>query len=607
MRGRSKPLEAYALIGNTISAALVANDGAIDWLCLPRFDSPACFAALLGREDHGLWKIAPRSTVRKVKRAYHEGTAILETQFITEAGTVTLIDFMPPTDDEAKVDLVRIVRGDHGVVDVVLELALRFNYGSAIPWVRKRDYGLSAIAGPDAVELHTPVALTGCGTRTFAEFRVKEGDAVPFTLSYHRAHTSPHFVRDSTEAFDLAKAYWRQWTEPYQERECPARWNQAVLRSAITLKLLTYAPTGGIIAAPTASLPEERGGARNWDYRFCWLRDSALTLYALVSAGFRGEAAAWREWLLRAIAGSPEDLQIMYGVAGERWLPEQEVPWLHGYDGSKPVRVGNAASSQLQLDVFGELMDTLHVARESGLPSASEAWSLQKVLLRHLETLWRSPDHGIWEVRGPARAFTHSRVMCWVAFDRAIASAERFKLDAPIARWKGVRAAIRRDILENGLDAKGRFIQYYGGENFDASLLLLSQLGFVKADDPRFIATIVGIEDELRDRGFVRRYRPELTPDGMAGAAEGAFLPCNFWLADAYVLAGRHEEAEELFERLLTLRNDVGLLSEEFDIDGDRLVGNFPQAFSHVGLINTAMNLISGRGSAHQRAKKRAP
>ena len=603
----SKPLEDYGLIGNTVSAALVSFDGAIDWLCLPRFDSPACFAALLGAEDNGTWVLKPKHPIRKRMRAYRPGTAILETTFETARGRVTVIDFMPPTQDETTSDVVRIVRGDRGKVPMSMSLRLRFNYGSAVPWVRRRDYGLSAVAGPDAIELHTPVEMTGENMHTTAAFTVKEGDMIPFTLSYHRAHLPPHFVRDSRESLDLTNTFWREWIEPYKEVDCAKNWSDAIVRSLITLKLLTYRPTGGIVAAPTTSLPETLGGARNWDYRFCWLRDSALTLYALVNAGLRNEAAAWREWLLRAVAGRPSELQIMYGIAGERTLLESTIPWLEGYEKSTPVRIGNAAAAQLQLDVFGELMDTLHAAREAGLPAATEAWSMQLVLLDHLEKIWKKHDRGIWEVRGPERIFTHSRAMCWVAFDRAIASATRFKLPAPLDLWRKRKNTIARDILRHGVDEKGRFVQYYGGSTLDASLLLLVQLGFVKASDARFKRTLKGIETELVKDGFVKRYSESETDDGLGGAREGAFLPCNFWLADAYILSGRITDAEELFERLLGVRNDLGLLSEEYDPCAGRMVGNFPQAFSHVALVNTAMNLLTRKGPAHQRATKTAP
>ncbi len=601
-----KPIGDYGLIGNMLSAALVGRDGSIDWLCLPRFDSPACFAALLGSSENGRWSLKAVGTKVRSKRRYRPDTAILETQFITPTGAVTVIDFMPPAEDDTKLDVVRIVRGDRGTVDMEMELVLRFGYGAALPWVQKRDYGLSAIAGPDAVELHTPVKLTGRDMRTFARFKVGRGEEIPFTLSYHPAHKSPNFVRDSRQSLQLCEAFWRDWIQPCAFPVKAARWSDAVKRSLITLKLLTYQPSGAIVAAPTTSLPEDVGGERNWDYRLCWLRDSALTLYALLNSGFRDEAARWREWLLRAIAGHPEQLQIVYGVAGERWLQEAVVPWLSGYAQSRPVRVGNDAFEQRQLDIYGELMDTLHVAREAELPPAIDAWELQCVMLEHLAKHWHEPDRGMWEVRGPARSFTHSRVMCWVAFDRAISSATRFRLPGPLKKWRALRREIHADVCRHGVDKHGRFVQYYGGEALDASSLLMAQVGFLPAGDKRFRATVAAIERELLTDGFVRRYSPSKTDDGLAGS-EGAFLPCSFWLADAYVLLGRRKKAEALFERLLGLTNDLGLLSEEYDTASRRLVGNFPQAFTHVGLINTAFNLIHLRGPAHQRAKRTAP
>jgi GH15 family glucan-1,4-alpha-glucosidase len=601
----SKPLEDYGLIGNMVSAALIDRDGSIDWLCLPHFDSPACFAALLGTPEHGRWKIAAADPVRRSRR-YRPDTAILETHFETATGAAVLIDFMPMTDNPDKVDLVRIVRGVRGEVAFDMELVIRFNYGDAIPWVRRRDFGLSAVAGPDALELHTRLPLDNHNMCTRSHFVVREGEDVPFTLSYHPTHTQPHFVKDRAESLKRTEFYWRTWAERCLF-ENGAAWRDAVMRSLITLKLLSYHTTGAIVAAPTTSLPEMPGGSRNWDYRYCWLRDSALTLYALLNAGYRDEASMWREWLLRTIAGHPEQLQIVYGITGSRWLPENELPWLPGYAGSKPVRVGNAASGQLQLDVYGELMDTLHAAREAHLPPITDAWELQLVLLTHLEKIWRTPDRGIWEMRSIGKAFTHSRAMCWTAFDRAISSAERFKLEGPIDRWRAVRDAIADDILRHGTDARtGAFVQQYGGEDPDASLLLLAQMGLVQADDPRFAATVAAIESELMRDGFVKRYRPARVDDGI-GEQESAFLPCSFWLADAYIMLGRKREAEEMFERLLAIRNDLGLLAEEYDPQKRRLMGNFPQAFSHVGLINTAFNLVKRSGPAQQRIDKTAP
>ena len=601
---RSKPIEDYGLIGNMISAALVARDGSIDWLCLPRFDSAACFAALLGGPEHGRWRIAPEEEGRRTSRRYLPGTAVLETRFETGTGAVTLTDFMPLTEDEEKIDVVRIVTGLHGEVAMAMELVLRFNYGQAAPWVRRRDYGLSAVCGPDAIELHTDLPLEGRDMKTLASFTVREGETVPFTMSYHRSHKAPHFVPDRRESLNRTTSWWREWS-----KRCSFQGERrdVVQRSLITLKLLTFKPTGGIVAAPTTSLPEAIGGLRNWDYRYCWIRDSTLTLYALLNGGYREEAEAWREWLLRAAAGHPEQLHIMYGISGERWLPEVEVPWLPGYENSLPVRVGNGAVDQSQLDVYGELMDVLHTAREAKLVPHDEAWRFQKSLLDHVEKIWRKPDHGIWEVRGPARAFTHSRLMCWVALDRAVKSCERFGLDGPVDHWRVVREQIRADILEHGFDRdKNSFVQHYGGDALDAALLLIPQVGFLPADDPRVVGTITAIERELLHDGFVLRYSTKEVDDGVGGR-EGAFLACSFWLADAYVMLGRMDEANALFERLLTLRNDLGLLAEEYDPVDQRLLGNFPQGFSHIGLVNTACNLADVHGPAMQRSKSVAP
>lgn len=605
----SKPLEDYGLIGNLISAALVARDGSIDWLCLPRFDSAPCFAALLGGPQHGRWLIAPDPVASRVTRRYVPGTAVLETTFETDTGAVTLIDFMPLTEDEEKVDVVRIVRGVRGRVAMTMELTLRFAYGQAVPWVRRRDYGMSAVAGPDAVELHTQVPLEGRDMRTHAAFEVAEGESVPFTLSYHRSHQSPHFVPDRTESLERTVSWWRAWSRHCRFPGTNPAWQEAVMRSLITLKLLTFKPTGGIVAAPTTSLPEIIGGRKNWDYRYGWIRDSAMTLYALLNAGYREEAEAWRQWLLRAVAGHPAQLQIMYGIAGERWLPEIELPWLPGYENSTPVRVGNGAMSQRQLDVFGELIDVLHASREADLGPLEDAWRLEKSLLKHLEAIWRKPDHGIWEKRGPPRAYTHSRMMCWVAFDRAVKSCEHFGLRGPVDRWRAVRDEIHADICAHGFDpARNTFVQTYGGTALDAALLLMPQVGFLPAQDPRVAGTVAAIERELLRDGFVMRYSHE-PGDAEAAATpeEGTFLVCSFWLVDAYVMLGRLDEATTLFERLLKLRNDLGLLAEEYDAHLERQVGNFPQGFSHIGLVNTAFNLVDAHGPAQQRAERAAP
>lgn len=600
----SKPLEHYGVIGNTISAALVAADGSIDWLCLPRFDSPACFAALLGTSDHGRWLVAPQAETWRSSQRYLPDTAVLETQFETETGAVTVTDFMPLSTDEERVDVVRMVRGVRGEVAMRMELKLRFNYGQVIPWVRRRDYGLSAIAGPDAIELHTQVALEGRNMATYADFTVRDGETVPFTMSYHPSHKLPHFVPDRSESLDRTMNWWRAWVDQCTYPKNQPRWRDAVLRSLITLKLLTYQPTGGIVAAPTTSLPEAIGGPRNWDYRYCWLRDSALTLYALVNSGYRAEAQAWREWVLRATAGHPKQLRIMYGIEGERWLPETEVPWLPGYEDSKPVRIGNAAADQLQLDIYGEIAETLYAARQAGLGPIAKDVQYPSVVLGYLEAIWQSLDRGIWEVRGPPRAFTHSRVMSWVAFDRTVKLAEQFRLQGPVDNWRGVRDTIHAEVCDRGFDkSRGTFTQYYGGETLDASLLLLPQVGFLEPDDPRITGTIKAIEHELLRDGLVLRYATEAVDDGVGGR-EGAFLACSYWLADAYVLAGRREEAIELFEHLLSLRNSLGLLAEEYDPILKRQVGNFPQGFSHVGLVNTAHNLVQRRGPAKQRAAR---
>ena len=600
-------IEDYGLIGNTLSAALVGKDGSVDWLCLPRFDSPACFAALLGTPDNGRWKIAPVAEILKTTRRYLPDTAILETRFETATGIVTLTDFMPVHNDGRFVDVVRLITGVAGKVELEMELTMRFENGQAVPWVRRKDYGISAIVGPHAVELSADLPLEGRGLKTFARFDVQAGDTVPLTMSYHPSNEQPRFVSDRLDLLEQTAIWWREWVKKAKLGQLPDVWREPVVRSLVTLKMLTYSPTGGIVAAPTTSLPEAIGGARNWDYRYCWLRDSALTLYALLNSGYRQEAEDWRQWLLRAIAGSPEQLQIMYGIAGERWLPEFEIPWLEGYEGSRPVRVGNDAAGQVQIDIYGELIDTLHAARDAELQTQDDAWRLQKVLLGHLEKTWQQPDRGIWEVRGPPRYFTHSRLMAWVAFDRAITSARKFGLDGPVSQWCKTRDQIHEDICKNGFDKRrGAFVQYYGGDALDASLLLMPQLGFLPHDDPRIAGTIDAIEKELLQDGFVRRYSVRETDDGVGGV-EGAFLACSYWLADAYVLSGREQDARALFDRLLGLRNDLGLLAEEYDVVSQRLVGNFPQAFSHVGLINTAHNLTTADGPARQRARKAAP
>lgn len=601
----SKLIEDYGLIGNMLSCALVARDGSIDWLCLPRFDSDACFAALLGTPENGRWRISPVDDTATISRRYRPGTMILETTFATEGGTATVIDFMPLSDDEEHVDIIRLVRGDHGRVRMHCEFMLRFGYGSAVPWLQKADFGLRAVAGPDAVELHTPVTLIGEDLRTTAEFTLDAGTTVPFVLAWHPSHRREERSIDTQQRLAETEAWWRDWSGRcrFGDGE-PHPWREAVTRSLITLKALTFAPTGGILAAATTSLPEQIGGQRNWDYRYCWIRDATLTLYALLTSGYREEAQAWRRWMLRAAAGHPAQLQIMYGLAGERRLTEIELPWLAGYAESKPVRIGNAAYGQLQIDVYGELLDALHVGRKFQLQPFDEAWNFQKVLLEGLKTRWRLPDQGIWEIRGPPRHFTHSKLMAWVAFDRGVRAVEDFGLTGPSESWKAEREEIRAQILSNGWsDKKQSFVQQYGGTALDASLLMMASTGFLPPDDPRVTATVEAVRRELVEGGLVLRYRPDHAPDGLAGT-EGTFLVCSFWLADALAMMGRWQEASELFERLLSLRNDLGLLAEQYDPRSRRQLGNFPQAFSHIGIVNTAHNLMSTQGPAEQRADR---
>jgi GH15 family glucan-1,4-alpha-glucosidase len=594
----SVPLEDYALIGDCETAALVGRNGSIDWLCWPRFDSAACFAALLGGPEHGRWRIAPADQNARVTRRYREDTLILETTFATAAGAVLLVDFMPPRGMNS--DVVRIVRGLRGRVDMHMELVLRFDYGRTVPWVTRLEDGTwRGIAGPDMVLLHTPVATHGEDLQTKATFTVGAGDVVPFVLTHGASHLPPPAAVDAQEELAHTETFWIDWA-----RKCHTRgeWGQAVKRSLITLKALTYAPTGGIVAAPTTSLPEKLGGNRNWDYRFCWLRDATLTLLALMNAGYYEEAQAWRDWLLRAAAGAPSQVQIMYGIAGERRLVEYEVPWLPGYENSQPVRVGNAAHHQLQLDVFGEVLDALHVARRSGMDERDADWNFQCTLVEHLESVWDQPDEGIWEVRGAPRHFTFSKVMAWVALDRAIRDASKFGFKAPLDRWAALRDRIHADVCARGYDeGLGSFVQSYGTKDLDASLLLLPTTGFLPPEDPRIRGTIAAVERHLLVDGFLLRYDTHRTDDGLP-AGEGAFLACSFWLADAYVMLGRMQEARALFDRLLAVCNDVGLLAEEYDVYGKRLIGNFPQAFSHIALVNTAYNLTRADKPASQRA-----
>ena len=594
----STPLEDYALIGDCETAALVSRSGSIDWLCWPRFDSGACFAALLGTPEHGRWIIDVSDADARRTRHYRENTLILETCLETADGAVTIIDFMPPRGRNS--DVVRLVRGDRGRVRLHTELILRFDYGRAVPWVtRLEDGALRAIAGPDMVTLRTPVELRGEDLTTRADFEVAEGSVVPFVLTHGPSHRRPPQAIDPDAALRQTERFWRDWVA---KNPCHGEWADALTRSLITLKALTYGPTGGMVAAPTTSLPEALGGSRNWDYRYCWLRDATLTLLALMNSGYFEEACAWRDWLLRAAAGAPSQLQIMYGLAGERRLTEYEVPWLPGYEGSAPVRIGNAAHGQLQLDVFGEVMDALHQARRGGLQSRDEDWAFQRAMLEHLASIWNQPDEGLWEVRADRRHFTYSKVMAWVAFDRGIRAAETAGFEGPIDRWRRTRQAIHEDVCTRGFDPEiGSFVQSYGSKALDASLLLIPTVGFLPPDDARVRGTVDAVERRLFVDGFLRRYDPATTDDGLPGH-EGAFLACAFWLADAYVLLGRIDDARRLFARLLELRNDVGLLAEEYDTGRHRQVGNYPQAFSHIALINTAHNLSRATKPAEQRS-----
>ena len=594
----STPIEDYALIGDCRSAALVSRDGSIDWLCWPRFDSEACFAALLGSCDHGRWLVAPRDKAR-ITRQYRPNTLILETYFETADGAVVLVDFMPLHGDRS--EIVRLVHGTRGRVRMHTELILRFGYGAVVPWVTRLESGvLRAIAGPDMVLLRTPVHLQGKNMTTVGEFTVMRGETIPLVLSYARSHRPILPARDPTASLEATEKFWKDWTS-----KCRAagEWTDAVRRSMITLKALTYAPTGGIVAAPTTSLPEKIGGERNWDYRFCWLRDATLTLLGAMHAGYYEEAEAWREWLLRAVAGSPDQLQIMYGIAGERRLSEWVVDWLPGYEKSSPVRVGNAAHTQLQLDMFGEIMDVHHQARRGGLTTNESGWDAQIKFLEYLARIWREPDQGIWEMRGPAQHFTYSKVMAWVAFDRTIKSAENFGLEGPLDEWRRLRDEICDDVCTRAYNKTlGTFVQAYGSDQLDASLLMVPCVGFLPVSDPRIAATIAAIERRLLRDGLVMRYSTEDVTDALP-PGEGAFLACSFWLVDVYILQERFEEAENLFRRLVGLCNEVGLLSEEYDPSSGRLIGNFPQAFSHMALVNSAYNLTRVRKPLLQRAQ----
>jgi len=589
-------IEDYAMIGDCRTAALVGKDGSIDWLCVPRFDSGACFAALLGTPEHGRWKVAPADgvEVRSVRRWYRPGTLVLETEFTTGSGVVRLTDTMAVESPTPTV--VRVVEGVRGEVPVRSEVVIRFDYGWIVPWVRGHGFETSAIAGPDMLRLRSWAEHKGEGMTSVAEFTVKEGQKVPFTLTWHPSTEPAPSGLDAVEAIGDAEEWWRAWSD---RGKLDGGDREAVLRSLITLKGLTYAPTGGIVAAVTTSLPEQIGGVRNWDYRFCWLRDATFTLLAFINAGYLDEARAWRDWLLRAVAGRPEHIQIMYGLGGERRLTELELDWLPGYEGSKPVRAGNAASGQFQLDVFGEVSDALHQAHRSGLAPLDDGWRLGQVLLKHLDGVWTEPDEGIWEVRGGRKHFTHSKVMAWVAFDRAVKAVEQFGYaSGDVDGWRATRDAIHAQVCREGFDTGlNAFVQSFGERHLDASLLMIPLVGFLPATDPRMRGTVEAIQARLMDRGFVRRYDSGSAVDGLP-PGEGVFLPCTFWLADNLALQGRRDEARAVFDRLLSLRNDVGLLAEEYDPGAGRQLGNFPQAFTHVCLVGTARNLADGETPA---------
>ncbi|MGW0824478.1 glycoside hydrolase family 15 protein [Streptomyces sp. NPDC002845] len=596
-RSQPGPIEDYALVGDLLTAGLIGRDGSLDWLCLPRFDSPACFAALLGDEGNGRWRIGPADPAgARAHRRYRGETLILDTEWETADGRALVTDFMPRR--EGAPCVVRIVEGLSGSVDLRMELRLRFDYGGVVPWMRRTAGQLTGIAGPESVWLRTPVRLTAHGTAHTADFRVTAGERIPSVLTWHPSHLPAPDPADAFDALRATEAYWSDWLRP-MTYDGPYR--DAVVRSLITLKALTYEPTGGIVAAPTTSLPEEVGGVRNWDYRYCWLRDAGLTLEALLRSGFTAEADAWRAWLERAVAGRARDIQIMYGIGGERRLTEWEADWLGGYEGSRPVRIGNAAAGQEQLDVPGELMDTLCLTIRSGLRPERHLLALQNMLLDHLEQVWPDPDQGLWETRGAPRHYTHSKVMCWVAFDRAVRMAERHARPGPVGKWREIRDRIHRDICEKAFDpVRGTFTQSYGSRPLDAALLLIPQTGFLPPDDPRIVGTVEAVQRELLADGLVLRYPagPDDAPDGLPGR-EGAFLACSFWLADALLHIGREAEARPLFDRLLALRNDVGLLAEEYDPVACRQLGNFPQAFTHVPLIRVAYEL--DRHATHAR------
>ena len=593
-------IEDYAVIGDTQTIALVGANGSIDWLCFPRFDGRACFAALLGTPEHGRWLLAPRGEVKRTRRCYRDDTMVLETELETADGVVRLVDYMPIRGKAP--DVVRIVEGVRGVVPMRLELIVRYDYGGVVPWVHRDKGRRLFVAGPDALVLSTPVAVQGHNMTTIANFSVGPGDRVPFTLTWYESFHAPPESPDPFVSLRDTEAWWHHWS-----RQCQATgpYRDAMIRSLVTLKGLTYAPSGGIVAAGTTALPEAIGGVRNWDYRYCWLRDATFTLQAMLHAGYRKEASAWRDWLVRAVAGDPAAMQIMYAVDGTRRLDERALEWLPGYEGSRPVRIGNAAVRQRQLDIYGEVIDMLYLARNTGLQGEQESWAIERGLLDWLESNWKDPDEGMWEVRGCRQQFTYSKVMVWAAFDRAAKTVERFGTEGPIDRWRALRDEVHADICAHGFDpSRGSFTQAYGSKLLDASLLLMPVVGFLPIDDPRMTGTIRAIERELVVDGFVRRYPTGegTNLDGMQGR-DGAFIACSFWLVDALVLANRRDEARRLFERILDIRNDVGLLSEEYDPEARRLVGNFPQAFSHVALVNSARNLYEVMRPADERSK----
>ncbi len=594
-------IEDYAMIGDLSTAALVGRDGSIDWLCWPRFDSDACFSALLGTPDHGRWLVAPKEKITRVTRRYRPNTLILETRFETAEGAVTLIDFMPPRTDGSH--LVRMVVGERGTVAMHSELVLRFGYGATVPWVtRVDDQTLQGLAGPDTVLVRSDVHLRGENFKTVADFTVTAGETSSFVITYVPIDTPFPKPLDSQHMLATTEHYWTRWAAKSQ---IGGPWKDAVTRSLITLKAMTYAPTGGMVAAVTTSLPEQIGSERNWDYRFCWLRDATLTLLALMNGGYYEEANKWRDWLLRAVAGSPDQMQIMYGIGGERRLTEWQADWLPGYEASRPVRIGNAAHEQIQLDVFGEMMDAMHQARIGKLAPSESRWELQQEFIAHLEKVWSNVDNGIWEVRGEKLHFTYSKAMAWVAFDRTIKSAERFGLEGPVEHWKKIRDEIHTDVCRLGFDTGlNSFVRSYGSKQLDASLLLLPAIGFLPPEDPRIRGTVAAVERSLVTDGLVRRYNTDAADDGLP-AGEGAFLACSFWLVDAYLMLDRRDDAVRLFERLLSLCNDVGLLSEEYDPYANRLIGNFPQAFSHLALVNSATNLAHSTKPCEQRSERK--